>query len=156
MGLISKKVGDPRILEIISKFLNVGFIYPSGNLMRPSIVTPQGGILSRLLYNIVLHQFELFMENTIKKYRKGEKRKGSSAYRKLEYLIRKSSVPSIRRDLLLKMRTINSNDRLDPNFKRLDYIKYADDFCILVIGSVPEANHIKNNAKEFLRKASGF
>jgi hypothetical protein len=39
MGLISKKVGDPRILEIISKFLNAGFIDPSGSLVRPSIVT---------------------------------------------------------------------------------------------------------------------
>jgi group II intron reverse transcriptase/maturase len=156
MGLLSKKVGDPRILEIISKFLNAGFIDPSGNLMRPSIGTPQGGILIPLLCNIVLHQFDLFMENTITKYRKGANRKGSSAYRKFEYLIRKSSVPSIRRDLLLKMRTINSNDRLDPNFKRLDYIRYADDFCLLVIGSVHEANHIKNNAKEFLKKACGL
>jgi len=72
----------------------------------------------------------------------------------------------LRRELLLKLRTINSNDRLDPNFKRgpldlgssrsLEYIRYADDFVILVTGSIHEATHIKNNIKEFLKKNCGL
>jgi len=114
--------------------------------MRHSIRTPQGGILSPLLCNIdsspIWFVYGKYYKKKQKKtiFRKGEKRKGSSAYRKLQYLRIKTSVPSIRRELLLKMRTINSNDRLDPNFQRLDYIRYADadDFVILVIGSVHE------------------
>lgn len=73
MKHISKKIGDPRVLELISKFLNAGYIDPKGNIVKPSIGTPQGGILSPLLCNIVLHQFDLFMDKLIHKFRKGEK-----------------------------------------------------------------------------------
>jgi len=79
MKLISMKIGDPRVLELISKFLNAGFFDLSGNLVKPSTGTPQGGILSPLLCNIVLHQLDLY----IQKFRKGDKRKDSSAYRKI-------------------------------------------------------------------------
>jgi len=39
---------------------------------------PQGGILSPLLCNIVLHQYDLFMDKTNKNLRKGEQRKDSA------------------------------------------------------------------------------
>jgi group II intron reverse transcriptase/maturase len=156
MERISKRIGDPRFLEYISKFLNAGYLDPSGKLVKSSIGTPQGGILSPLLCNIVLHQLDLFMDNFIHKFRKGVKRKGSSIYRKVGYLRKIASDSRIRRELLLKLRTLNSNDRFDPNFRRLDYIRYADDFVILVTGSIHDATHIKNNTKEFLKNNCGL
>jgi len=156
MKLTSQKIGDPRVLELISKFLKAGYLEPSGNLVKPSVGTPQGGILSPLLCNIVLHQFDLFMDKTIKIFRKGNKRKDSPAYKKALYLRKKETDPKVRKNLLTALRTLNSNDRMDPNFKRLEYIRYADDFVILVTGSIHEATHIKNNAKEFLRRACGL
>ncbi len=156
MKLISKKIGDPRVLELTSKFLNAGYYDPQGNLVKPTSGTPQGGILSPLLCNIVLHQFDDYMDKLIQKFRKGDKRRDSSEYKRVAYLRKKASDPRLRRDLLLKLRTLNSNDKLDPNFKRLDYVRYADDFVILVTGSVHEATHIKNNVKEFLKSCCGL
>lgn len=154
--LISKKIGEPRLLEIITKFLNAGYIDQNGNLIRSTIGTPQGGILSPLFCNIVLHQFDLYMDKTIQKFRKGDKRKDSSEYKRIQHLRKKASEHRVRRDLLKKLRTINSNDRLDPNFRRLEYVRYADDFVILVTGSIHEARHIKDNAKEFLIRSCGL
>jgi len=45
---------------------------------------------------------------------------------------------------------------MDPNFKRLEYVKYDYDFLILVTGSIHEATHIKNNANKYLKRACGL
>lgn len=41
---------------------------------------------------------------------------------------------------------------MDPNFKRLYYVRYADDFVVGMASSFEEANHVKNNIAEFLKE----
>jgi len=41
---------------------------------------------------------------------------------------------------------------MDSNFKRLEYVRYDNEFVILVTGSIHEATPIKNNAKELLQR----
>lgn len=53
------------------------------------------------------------------------------------------------------MRRRGNVNKFDPNFKRMKYIRYADDFIILTIGTKDEAVMIKNNVKEFLRTHCG-
>lgn len=48
------------------------------------------------------------------------------------------------------MRSMRSVDSFDPNFRRMDYVRYADDFVVLVTGSFKDANFIKSNLKDFL------
>jgi hypothetical protein len=38
----------------------------------------------------------------------------------------------------------------DPNYKRLQYVRYADDFLIGIIGSKEDAIQVRNDVKEFL------
>lgn len=40
---------------------------------------------------------------------------------------------------------------LDPNYRRLRYVRYADDFCLGLAGSRQEAEEIKQKLKTFLR-----
>ena len=54
------------------------------------------------------------------------------------------------------MRTISAVDRNDPNFKRLLYIRYADDFVILITGTLSEAITIRRHVKDFLAKNTGL
>lgn len=61
----------------------------------------------------------------------------------------------MRRELLKQMRTMRSTDMFDPGFKRMDYVRYADDFIILVTGSLMDARYIKNNVKDFLKANCG-
>ena len=44
----------------------------------------------------------------------------------------------------------------DPNFKHLIYLRYADDFVILIIGSIDEAKHIKHMVADCLNKKCGL
>ena len=53
------------------------------------------------------------------------------------------------------MRRIGNVNKFDPFLKRMKYIRYADDFLILTIGTKNEAIMIKNNAKEFLKEMCG-
>lgn len=39
----------------------------------------------------------------------------------------------------------------DPNYKRLKYVRYADDFLIGIIGSKKDCNIIRSNIFEFLK-----
>ena len=44
----------------------------------------------------------------------------------------------------------------EPNYRRLDYIRYADDFIVLVSGSFKDAKYIQNNIKEYIKANCGL
>jgi len=157
MKNVSKKIGDPRVLELLAKFLNAGYVDPNtGQIVNSEVGTPQGGILSPLLCNIVLHQFDSYMDKMIHNFNKGTKRRDSSEYQKLAYYRRKATSVEERRELLNNMRSLSSNDQMDPNFKRLDFIRYADDFVVMVTGSKNESIYIKKNIMEYLKQNCGL
>lgn len=154
--LLRKKIVDPRYLEIIKKFLENGVQDPKTKIIhKTTLGIPQGGILSPILCNVVLDRFDKYMEDQIAKYNQGTRRGHNREYQKLEYQRRKSRSMSERRSLLKEMRKIGNVNKFDPNFKRMKYIRYADDFVILTIGTRDEAVMIKNNVKEFLSSHCG-
>lgn len=95
------------------------------------------------------------MDKLARKYSKGIRRAHNKEYQRLEYRRRKAKTMLERKKLLQQMRMIGNVDRFDLNFKRLKYIRYADDFVILTIGTKNEATMIKNNCKEFLKANCG-
>jgi hypothetical protein len=42
---------------------------------------------------------------------------------------------------------------MDPNFRQLHYVRYADTFLIGVVGSLKETNQIKDQVKAFLSES---
>lgn len=54
------------------------------------------------------------------------------------------------------MRGTNAVDRYDPDFKRMLYIRYADDFVILITGTHEDAVKIRRHVKDFLLKHTGL
>lgn len=61
MWLLSKRIGDARVLKLIHRFLKAGLL--QGGLMSQRIKgTPQGGPLSPLLSNIVLDELDKELE----------------------------------------------------------------------------------------------
>jgi len=154
MEKISKQIGDPRYLELLSKFLNAGIKTSERSLIKPDLGTPQGGILSPILANIILHELDSYMDKTELKFRKGVTRKQHPAYSKIKHLRKKAilsraSISELKYLLKQQFQTTMVDYR-DPNFRRLMYIRYADDFIILIEGTVNEAHMIKNNVKELL------
>lgn len=61
MGLLGRAIADKRLLKLIASYLRAGVLV--GEHQEPSEVgTPQGGPLSPLLANIVLHQLDLELD----------------------------------------------------------------------------------------------
>jgi group II intron reverse transcriptase/maturase len=52
---LEKRITDPRILSLISRFLTAGVLEQDGNLKISETGTPQGSIMSPVLANVFLH-----------------------------------------------------------------------------------------------------
>lgn len=67
MHRVARKVGDKRVLRLIGRYLRAGVRERNGQDSPSLIGTPQGGPLSPLLSNIMLHELDCEMEQ--KQYR---------------------------------------------------------------------------------------
>lgn len=144
------------ILSLITKFLKAGHKDPkSGKVIKSDIGIPQGGILSPILCNIIMHKFDEYMDKAIAKFEKGKRRRHNPEYQKLVHLRRKAKTLSERRIILKQMRLVPHGDPMDPGFKRMMYLRYADDFIILIIGTKDEAKLTKIRCKDALRRLCG-
>ena len=148
-------------MQLVRKSLRAGYIdYESKQLIITELGTPQGSILSPLLSNIVLNELDLYMEETKLKFEKGKKRAKNKAYNDLDAVIRKLQKKSPGSPEIKKLAKIKRNMPSmminDPNFKRLKYLRYADDFVILIAGSKNDAHLIKNRVNDVLKKKCGL
>jgi len=67
MALLGKRIADPNILRLISRFLKAGYL-EEGKYYQVEQGTPQGSILSPLLANVYLHYvLDLWFEKGFKK-----------------------------------------------------------------------------------------
>lgn len=117
--------------------------------------TPQGGIVSPLLSNIMLHELDCYVEDIIiPQYTKGKRRKNNPVYEKLTQQrrkVRQTGDIGLYKRLTKVQRTIPSIDTEDPNYRRLRYVRYADDFLLGLIGSKSDAIVIKEQIGTFLK-----
>jgi RNA-directed DNA polymerase len=74
VGLLRKRIADQEVLELIEAFLRAGVM--EGQLFqRTELGVPQGGILSPLLSNLYLHQFDRWWWNKYGRLTRYERRK---------------------------------------------------------------------------------
>lgn len=140
VNLIRTRVKDERFLSLISRLLTGRILEENGKLIESIIGTPQGGIISPLLSNIYLHEFDKFMEEMISVYTKGANRGRNSEYRRL-----------YRVGGVKLARTTSRSDYKDPNFRRMGYVRYADDFVIGLIGTKDESRMVREKVANFLQ-----
>lgn len=161
MSLIQKKIKCDKTLQLIRKSLVAGHVDPStGKIQRNTEGTPQGSVLSPLLSNIVLHELDIYMEKLKGRFEKGTKRAKNKEYAKIQSKIqqlqkRDPGSPEIKK-LAIQGRTIPSVNTHDPEFKRILYLRYADDFVVLITGTSDEATMIKSQIADILQKKCGL
>jgi group II intron reverse transcriptase/maturase len=59
LDLVYQRINDRKVLKYIKKWLKCG-VMDSGTVLESSKGTPQGGVISPLLANIYLHEFDKF------------------------------------------------------------------------------------------------
>jgi RNA-directed DNA polymerase len=59
LGLVNQRIADRRILRLIERFLEAG-VMEEGLFTKTEVGTAQGSVVSPLLSNIYMHQFDLY------------------------------------------------------------------------------------------------
>jgi group II intron reverse transcriptase/maturase len=62
LSILKQRIGDKDILDLISKFLKAG-VMEEGLFARTETGVPQGGVISPLLANVYLNEFDKWAEN---------------------------------------------------------------------------------------------
>jgi hypothetical protein len=150
---ILQKVKCHRTLELLQRALRAaGYKDPtSGQVIGLDEGTSQGSVLSPLLRNIILHHLDEFVMKLRDRFNKGKSRRLNPEYRLLTRRMNAN-----RRDRLIQRGLIPSKDPLDPYFRRIFYVRYADDFVILVSGTRLETFAIQASLQNFLHRSLGL
>ena len=160
-SIIGKKIICDKTMQLIRKSLKAGYIdQETGKHVTSNAGTPQGSILSPLLSNIVLNELDNYMDEFKGSFEKGKKRARNKEYDSLTSKIQNlqkfhKGSPEIKRLAMLRRR-VPSMLINDPNFKRIMYLRYADDFIIMVAGTSDDAKLIKNRLCDILDKRCGL
>lgn len=153
MSILREKIQDNRFLRLIENLLKAGYC-EQWKYHSTLSGTPQGAIVSPILANIYLDKLDKFVEQIlIPKYTLGKRRAENPEYSKLQKLawyFKKNGQIEKARQLEIQYQKMPSKDVRDPGYKRLSYVRYADDFLLGFIGSKDEAKEIKEKIQTFL------
>ena len=144
MNQIQKRIGDKRILKLISTGLKAKIFIKDNKPFTPDIGTPQGGILSPLLSNIYLDELDKFMEKMITEYEDQR----TSSRKKRNPIALKLLSQGKKKELYTKR--IPYYEASDSKYIKIRYIRYADDFIVGITGSRELTTQIRERIKNFL------
>ena len=161
--ILRERISDDRFIRLIRKFLKAGYV-EDWTFHNTYSGTPQGGIVSPILANIYLDKLDKYVKEYIQHFDKGTKRRPGKESNDLANE-RKRTVRKLKKvkdgtekaALVARLKAIEqeraafpNGDEMDESYRRLKYIRYADDFILGVIGSKEEAQRIKEDIKSFL------
>jgi group II intron reverse transcriptase/maturase len=154
LTILGEKIHDNRFLRLVTNLLQAG--YMERWEYRPTLSgTPQGGVISPLLANIYLDRLDQFVEQTLlPAHTGGENRKKNLAWQRLWKRAaqqRKLGNWKAARDLEKEYQHLPTRDPNDPEYRRLRYLRYADDFLLGFAGPHAEAETIKEQLTTLLR-----
>jgi group II intron reverse transcriptase/maturase len=168
IDLLRRRIDDEAFIALMWKFLKAGYM-EQWQYHKTYCGTPQGSGISPILANIYLDELDKYMEDykvgfdigsskrrrftheyhvakhKVERY----KLKGKACWDSLsesERKLRTKTLKALQRGMRSTTAAIPKNEE----YKTIQYVRYADDFIIGVIGSKEDAQKIKSDVKQFL------
>jgi group II intron reverse transcriptase/maturase len=164
ISILRRKIKDEYFISLIWKFLRAGYV-ENGILFKPSKGLHQGSLISPILANVYLNEFDQHMAEFKNAFDRSEKRKRAPEYNSIqnrEQRLRKtiSRLPESSKEKTEMIRSLKQlrnvrvsmscSDPMDSSYKRIFYQRYADDFIMGIIGNKQDAEHVKDEVSGFL------
>jgi RNA-directed DNA polymerase len=166
LDLLRRKIDDERFIRFITAMLKAGYV-EDWTFHATFSGTPQGGVVSPILANVYLHELDEFLAEMKARFDRGKRRRVHIPYQNLSNAIvdqrhlidqlltqgRTADAEAEKekvRELQAKRATLPAKNWFDPDFRRLLFCRYADDFLVGVIGSKADAQEIMRQVAAFL------
>jgi group II intron reverse transcriptase/maturase len=155
ISLLRKKIQDERFLNLIWKLLRAGYLDLQEAKHESLAGTPQGGIASPILANVYLHELDEKVEEIRICLERGKKKRKNPLYHSLVERKRRlqkkgGTHTKVYRELVKQMRSMPAVEVNDPNFIRIKYLRYADDWLVGICGPRTLAEQVKEELNSFL------
>ena len=167
INILRKRIKDEAFIALMWKFLKAGYM-EQWEYHKTYSGTPQGSGVSPVLANIYLHELDKYMEEYKNKF-DSPKRTANLEHRnfgsKIHRIKQKNAViwdtlsAEEKKEHAKNLRQMRAEQRRLParpvhehSFKSLQYVRYADDFIIGIIGSHEDAETVKKDLALFLKE----
>ena len=155
LSILGEKLVDNRFLNLLKYLLRAGYM-EDWEYNKTLSGTPQGGIVSPILSNIYLDRIDKYVEKVlIPENTNGSDRRDNREYTRTRNNMgyhKKVGNHERAKELRKKLRKLPSRDPMDKGYRRLRYVRYADDFILGYIGSKTEAEKVKESLGKFLQE----
>ena len=154
LSILREKIHDNRFLRLIDSLLRTGYL-EDWRYNATLSGSPQGAVLSPILSNIYLDKLDQFVvQSLLPRYTRGDRRRPNPVWQRLQQAARKlqklGNQDEARR-LRRQMQQVSSLDPTDSDYRRLRYVRYADDWLLGFVGPRSEAEEIKSAIAACLR-----
>ncbi|GMH39497.1 hypothetical protein BSKO_07395 [Bryopsis sp. KO-2023] len=147
LELVGKRVGDAKFLNLLDEGIANWAIFSKEEVLYEPGYSPlnvKSGIMP-LLCNIYFHPLDAWIEERIPEFHQGRTRRVNP---ERAALILQGNIRDARKAPMY--------DPFDPNFTRLAYCRFSDDFLLGVAGSKHLFHSITNDFRAFAEESLGF
>lgn len=171
IDILRKRIDDEAFISLMWKFLKAGYMEQWQYHMTYS-GTPQGSGMSPILANIYLNELDRYMGEYKARFYKPT-RTANPAHRNMTSKIfyykakndkvwddlsveEKKECARTLRQMRSEQRKLPTHPVQETSYKAIQYVRYADDFIVGVIGSHEDAKKLKQDLTVFLKEKLGL